>query len=503
MSVSQPLLLRLLNRIEQLGNRLPHPTALFVYLCLFIIVLSGLSAVLELSARHPGTGDELVARSLVSGDGIRWMLSHTVSNFIDFAPVGTVLVAILGIGLAEHSGLLGALLERVVRIARGWALTASIVFAGVLSSLGADSGYVVLVPLAGLAFASAGRHPLAGIAAAFAGVSGGYSANLAIGPLDAILAGLSTEAVRLVAEDSVASSDNYYFMLASTLLITLVGTLVSQRWVEPRLPRWQGKINEDKTTETAPRFRWVGIYCALFIAALLWAAVPEGALLRNQQTGGLIGSPLLSGIVTLIAVFAAGAGIVFGHENGRYRRADDWIEGMEQTMATMASYLVLMFFAAQFVNYFAWSGLGAIGAIKGAALLATFELSAGPLLISFILLCATINLVIGSASAKWALLAPIFVPMLYLLGISPEATQLAYRIGDSSTNIITPLMPYFGVVVAFAQRYDKDLGIGTLMAMMLPYSLAFLVGWAIMLLVWMGLGWPIGPGEAGFLAPSP
>ncbi len=503
MSYSQSFLLRTLNRIERVGNRLPHPTALFVYLCIFIIALSWLSAMAQVSALHPGTGEELAARSLLSGEGLRWMLTNTVSNFINFAPVGTVLIAILGIGLAEHSGLLGALLQRVVRVAKGSALTASIVFAGVLSSLGADSGYVVLVPLAGLAFASAGRHPLAGIAAAFAGVSGGYSANLAIGPLDAILAGLSSEAVQLVAEDTVASSDNYYFMLASTVLITLLGTLVSQRWVEPRLPAWQGDTGPtENQTEDTPSFRWLRWYCGLFLLALLWATLPDDALLRHQQTGSLIGSPLLSGIVTLIALFAAGAGIVFGYENRRYRRADDWIAGMEQSMASMASYLVLMFFAAQFVNYFAWSGLGAIAAIKGAALLATLNLPAAPLLLCFILLCALINLVIGSASAKWALLAPVFVPMLYLLGISPEGTQLAYRIGDSSTNIITPLMPYFGVVVAFAQRYDKDLGIGTLMAMMVPYSVAFLLGWSIMLVLWMGLGWPIGPGGAEFLVPA-
>ena len=504
MAKSNNYSLRFLNAVERAGNRLPHPTLLFVYLTALIALLSAISYWLGLEAQHPVTGELLQSQSLLSGNGLRWMLTHTVSNFVGFAPVGTVLVAMMGIGIAEHSGLLAAVLSRVVSAAKGWALSASIVFAGVLSSLGADSGYVVLVPLAGMAFASAGRNPLAGIAAAFAGVSGGYSANLAIGPLDAILAGLSSESVQLVASGvTVNSSDNYYFMLASTVLITVLGTLATERWVEPKqgsspLPSDSDHINIKSNEQ--PEFRGVLIYSLLFASALVLASAPADGILRNPDSGSLIQSPLLSGIVTLIALYAAGAGIVFGYGNGRYRKPDDWIGGMEASMQSMASYLVLMFFAAQFVNYFAWSGLGAILAIKGASLLTSIALPPTGLLLGFIVVCAFINLLIGSASAKWALLAPVFVPMFYLLGISPEATQLAYRIGDSSTNIITPLMPYFGVVVAFAQRYDKNLGVGTLMAMMLPYSILFLVGWSIMLLLWMWSGLPIGPAGAGFFA---
>lgn len=499
--------LRFLNAVERAGNKLPHPTLLFVYLCLLVALISAIASWAGLQASHPLSKDILESRSLISGEGLRWILTHTVSNFVGFAPVGTVLVAMLGIGIAEHSGLLAAVLSRVVSNAKGWALSASVVFAGVLSSLGADSGYVVLVPLAGMAFASAGRNPLAGIAAAFAGVSGGYSANLAIGPLDAILAGLSTESVRLVAPDlSVNSSGNYYFMLASTVLITVLGTLATERWVEPKLsasvpkkPELDPVPNQNESTQEPAQFRGVLIYSLIFVGLMLYWVMPSAGILRNQVTGSLIQSPFLSGIVTLIAVYAAGAGIVFGYANGRYQKADHWIEGMEQSMHTMASYLVLMFFAAQFVNYFAWSGLGAVLAVKGANLLTSLDLPGTGLLLGFILICAFINLLIGSASAKWALLAPVFVPMFYLLGISPEATQLAYRIGDSSTNIITPLMPYFGVVVAFAQRYDKQLGVGTLMAMMLPYSLLFLFGWSVMLILWMVSGLPIGPAGAGFV----
>ncbi len=491
-----------LTRIEQLGNRLPHPTLLFVWLCALIVAISALCSWAGASASHPGSGELLQARSLLSGDGLRWMLTHTVSNFVGFAPVGTVLVAIMGIGIAEHAGLLGTVLKMLVLKAPSRLLTAVIVFSGVLSSLGADSGYVVLIPLAALAFRAAGRHPLAGIAAAFAGVSGGFSANLAVGPIDAILSGISSEAIALVAADqAVSASDNYYFMIASTLLITVVGSWVTARWVEPRLGSAPtAEAEQEALTTGERRGLWAVLLFTAIFAGLVLAATLPGGMLRNPATGDLINSPFLNGIVTLIALYAALAGIVYGRVSGHYHGSGDWIGGMEQSMQSMAGYLVLMFFAAQFVNYFAWSGLGAILAIVGAEWLAALELSRHSLLLAFVFVSAGINLLIGSASAKWSLFAPIFVPMLFLLGISPEAAQVAYRIGDSSTNIITPLMPYFGVVVAFAQQHDRRAGIGTLMAMMIPYSLAFLFSWSLLLLAWQWLALPLGPGGAGFVA---
>lgn len=504
----------LLAKIELLGNRLPTPAVLFVWLCLIVVVASAIAAAAGLSAVHPGTGETLTAKSLLSGEGLRWAISNTVSNFVQFAPVGTVLVALLGIGVAEHSGLLAAVLGALVRHAKGAALTAAVVFAGVFSSLGADSGYVVLIPLAALLYRAANRPALAGIAAAFAGVSGGYSANLLLGPLDAILSGISTEALQLVAPgESVSVAANYYFMIASTFLITLVATMVSLRWVEPRLALSaeldvldSGSSEASETEETAQTdseaqskgLRAVGVFSLVFIAALLWATVPEDGVLRHPDTGSLLRSPFISGLVTLISVYAGLAGILYGRITGRYSAAkngngESWVHGMEQSMATMAGYLVLMFFAAQFVNYFGWTGLGAIVAVKGAELLQALELGSTALLLGFVFIAASINLLIGSASAKWAILAPVFIPMLYLAGVSPEAVQIAYRIGDSSSNIITPLMPYFGVVVAFAQRHRPDCGIGTLAAMMLPYSLAFLACWSAMLLLWIAMGWPLGP----------
>lgn len=509
-----------LQKVEYLGNRLPHPTMLFIYLCGFILLCSGIAAWLQASALHPITNETIQAKSLLSGEGLREVLSNAVKNFTSFAPVGTVLVAVMGIGVAEHSGLLSVALRALVVNASQKMTTFLVVLAGVLSSLAADTGYVVLVPLAGLVFLAAGRHPVAGIAAAFAGVSGGYSANLLIGPLDAILAGISTEAATLVQPSyEVSAAGNYYFIVVSTFLIAAVGTYVTERWVAPMLGDYkkseESKTDADQqnnqqadepknqTTYINPSdkkaLKAVGLFSVFYILLLLVCVVPESGILRNPETGSILRSPFISGIVVIIAIYAALSGWLFGKVSGRFESSRDFINGMEAAMVTMASYLVLMFFAAQFVNWFAWSQLGTITAIKGAQFLQVLDPNSAVLLICFMLLAAFINLLIGSASAKWALLAPIFVPMLLLAGISPEATQVAYRIGDSSTNIITPLMPYFGVVVAFVQKYDRDAGIGTLLAIMLPFSLLFLLCWSVLLAVWIMFGIPLGPDAPVFV----
>lgn len=499
----------LLDRIEQAGNRLPHPTLLFVYLCALVLVLSWLAAMIGTDAVHPLTGETLLARNLLSRDGLQQILAETVSNFVLFAPVGTVLVAVLGIGVAEHSGLIGAVLRATIMRAPKRLLSFFLVSAGVLSSLAADSGYVILIPLAAMVFLSAGRHPVVGIAAAFAGVSGGFSANLLIGPLDAILAGISTEAAHLVApEYQVSAAGNYYFIVASTLLIGVVGSWVTEKIVDPRFTRSNGPPAEDSggfsRELSGPERRGllgVAAFSALFVLLLLWGLLPADGFLRDPMSGTVLQGPFIKGIVSLIAFYAAISGILYGRLSGSYQSSSSFVAGMEQHMAAMAGYLVLMFFAAQFVSYFAWSNLGSIVAVQGAALLQHLSLPPVWLLLCFILLTALINLFVGSASAKWALLAPIFVPMLLLVGLSPEASQMAFRIGDSSTNIITPLMPYFGVVVAFAQKYQKDIGIGTLIATMLPYSIAFLLSWTALLLIWTWFGWPLGPGAPILLPP--
>lgn len=488
-----------LGRLERLGNRLPHPTLLFVWLCLLMLPVSAVLAILGVGAEHPLKGGAVAVQSLLDSDGLRYLFSNMVTNFTGFAPLGVVLVAMLGLGIAEQAGLLGATLAALVRHASHRTLVVAVAFAGVMSSIAFDAGYVVLIPLAGLLFKLAGRSPLAGIATAFAGVSGGYSANLLLGPVDAVLAGLSTEAAHIVdPARTVSAAGNYWFIIASTVLVTVLISLVTVRITEPRLARASADDSDETEADTTPRMDrralgWTLLTLVLSVVAIALLAVPENAPLRDPQTGGLLESPFMTSLVVLIALVAGLCGAVYGRVSGRFRSAGGIIEAMETTMATMAGYLVLMFFAAQFVAWFNYSQVGLVLAIKGAAWLGGLEFSSVGLLLLFVLLTTLINLLIGSASAKWSILAPVFVPMFMLIGIAPEATQAAYRIGDSSTNIITPLMPYFALVLGFARRYQRDTGIGTLIALMLPYSLTLLLGWSLLFAVWIGFGWPLGP----------
>lgn len=495
------ILHHVLDAIERAGNKLPNPVFLFIYLAAAVLALSAVCSVLGLSAAHPVSGSPIEAINLLSSRGLHLILENTVANFVQFAPVGTVLVAVLGIGVAEHSRLLSTVLRATVLKAPARSLSFIVVLAGVLSSLAADTGYVVLIPLAALIFASAGRHPLVGIAAAFAGVSGGYSANVLIGPLDALLAGISTEAAQLAQPGYVVSAAaNYYFILASTVVIALVGAWITDKVITPRFDAaaWHASHTSDEPAALSVTEKKgliaVAIFSAAFIVLLLAALVPEQGILRDPATHSILRSPFIAGIVTIIAVYAGIAGWIYGKVSGTFTKKEALADAMEKTMATMAGYLVLMFFAAQFVSYFGWSQLGSIFAIHGAQSLGQLQLPPLVVLLVFVLMAATINVFIGSASAKWALMAPIFVPMLLLGGITPEATQMAYRIGDSSTNIITPLMPYFGVVVAYAQRYQKGLGVGSIIAMMLPFSVAFLITWSALLAFWLVLDLPLGPG---------
>ncbi|MCG8392899.1 MAG: AbgT family transporter [Pseudomonadales bacterium] len=485
-----------LNRLEHLGNRLPHPTLLFVWLCLVMLPLTALLAALDLTTTHPLSGDTLAVRSLVDGDGLRYLFTSLVGNFTGFAPLGVVLVAMLGLGVAEQSGLLGVSLAGLVRRASGSTLVITVTFAGVLSSLTMDAGYVVLIPLAGLVFQLAGRSPIAGIATAFAAVSGGYSANLLVGPVDATLAGLSTEAAQIVdPQRTVEATGNYWFIIVSTFLVTALVTLVTLRITEPRLAGQNVARHAPADAPTANRraLIWTLVTVLILLAGLALLVLPDNAPLRHPQTGSLLSSPFIQGLVVIVALIAGVCGAVYGRVSGSFRNAGEVIVAMETTMASMAGYLVLMFFAAQFVAWFNYSQLGLLLAVEGAAWLGSLSLPKVILLLLFVLLTAAINLMIGSASAKWSILAPVFIPMLMLLGISPEASQAAYRVGDSSTNIITPLMPYFVLVLGFARRYVPETGIGTLIALMLPYSLTLLLGWSVLMGVWIGFGWPLGP----------
>jgi aminobenzoyl-glutamate transport protein len=496
-------LARFLRIIERVGNALPDPAVLFLILAVVVILLSGMAAWSGLSGDHPGTQESVEARSLLSLEGLHWILASMVTNFTGFAPLGTVLVALLGISVAEQSGLIGACMRGLVLAAPPRLLTVVVVFAGIMSNAASEIGYVLLVPLAAMIFKTAGRHPIAGLAAGFAGVSGGYSANLLLGTIDPLLAGLSEEAARIIdPEHKVNPACNYFFMVVSTFLITCVGTWVSERVVEPRLGPWQPPAGEE-APEDLVRIEKLqpaekrGLLCAFVVAALfagflLGGTVPENGYLRDPQTGDLLHSPFMSGIVAFIFIGGAACGLAYGVGAGTIRNDRDAIRGMAKSMSTMGHYLVLVFFAAQFVAYFNWSNLGLLVAVKGADVLRASGLGGIPLMLGFVVLAAGINLVIGSASAKWAVMAPVFIPMFMLLGYPPELVQAAYRVGDSCTNIISPMMSYFALIIAFFQRYDPRAGIGTLVATMLPYSIAFLIAWSILLVIWMSLALPLG-----------
>jgi aminobenzoyl-glutamate transport protein len=418
-----------------------------------------------------------------------------------------VLVALLGIGVAEGTGLIGAALRLMVLSAPRRLLTVVIVFAGVLSNTASEIGYVLLVPLAASIFLAAGRHPVAGLAAAFAGVSGGYSANLLLGTVDPLLAGLSQEAARILDPAyEVNPAANYYFMVVSTFVICAAGTWVTEALVVPRLGEYHGAEARPSLDPLGPQerrgLRWALVMLVAITLFLLAGTVPGDGFLRNPETGGLLRSPFLSGIVAFIFLGGALLGGAYGLGAGTLRSDADAMRGMARSMETLGSYMVLVFFAAQFVAYFNWTNLGLILAVKGAELLKASGLGGIALMLGFVVLSAFLNLFIGSASAKWAVMAPVFVPMLMLLGYTPELTQAAYRIGDSTTNIISPMMSYFALIVSFMERYEKKAGIGTVVATMLPYSFAFLLAWSLLLILWMALGIPLGPG-AGLRLPVP
>lgn len=504
------LLTRALGWVERVGNALPHPGTLFALMALLVVLASAVASYLELEVEHPGTGETIRAVNLLSVPGLHRILTEMVTNFTAFAPLGTVLVAMLGIGVAEGSGLIGAALRLMVVSAPRRLLTFVIVFAGILSNTASEIGYVLLVPVSASIFLAAGRHPIAGLAAAFAGVSGGYSANLLLGTIDPLLAGLSEEAAQIVDADyRVNPAANYYFMFVSTFVIAAAGTWVTNKLVEPRLGPYTGDEKaepmRDMTPEESRGLRWALGTGIVFTLLLVWSALPEGSIpgagwLRDPATGTILRSPFMSGIVAMIFFVGSGMGLAYGIAAGTYRSDAQVMKGMGKAMETLGLYMVLVFFAAQFVAYFNWTNLGLILAVRGSDLLRASGLGPVPLLAAFVLVSGLLNIIMGSASAKWAIMAPVFVPMLMLLGYSPELTQVAYRIGDSTTNIISPMMTYFALIVAFVTRWDPKAGIGTVIATMLPYTLVFGGVWIAMLVAWLALGLPVGPGAPLFLA---
>lgn len=506
-----PIFYRILGRIEAIGNKLPHPATLFVILAVFVLVLSAITTYFGASVIHPGTGEEIKSISLLNRDGLHRILTNLVTNFTGFAPLGVVLVALLGVSVAEASGLVSAILRLVVTKAPAKLLTLVVTFAGVASHIASDVGYVVVIPLGAVIFHAVGRHPLVGLAAAFAGVSGGFAASVFISPSDALLAGITQEGARILDPTYVVSpAANYYFMTASAFLVTIAGTIVTEKIIAPRLGEYKADPDSDvqaeELTALAPNERrglmYAGVTLAAIVALILAGTLPENGYLLDPKTGSFLTSPFLRGIIAVIFFAGVALGLAYAWGAKTMKNDSDVMKAMEGGMKTLAAYLVLAFFAAQFVAFFNWTNLGLITAVEGAEFLKSLNIGGVPLIISFVIVTVILDLLVGSASAKWAVMAPVFVPMLMLLGYSPELTQAGYRVGDSVANIITPLMSYFPLIVVFAQKYDKNAGIGTVIALMMPYSIVFFLSWTALLVVWYLLGIPVGPGAPIYYAPA-
>ena len=489
---------RFLNITERVGNALPNPATLFALFAVLILILSGIAYYFDWTAVHPTTGDVINPVNLLSKEGLHRIMLEMVHNFTDFAPLGIVIVAMLGIGIAESSGLIGAIIRLLVLSSPRRLMTFVIVFAGVLSNTASDIGYVLLIPLAGTIFLSLGRNPLVGMAAAFAGVSGGFSANLILGTIDPLLAGLSQEAAQIIDPTyEVNPTANYYFMVVSTFLITFAGTYVTEKIVAPRLGEYTGseKPEDIKKLDKFEKkgLRWAGIVTLILTTLVLIGTIPENGFLRISGES-VLKSPVIKGVIALLFIFASASGIAYGVASRKFKSDNDVIKGMSSAIKTLAVYIVLVFFAAQFVAYFKWSHLGEILAINGAIFLKSINIGTIPLLLMFVVLAGTINLAMGSASAKWAIMAPVFIPLFMELGYSPELSQVVYRIGDSVTNLISPMMSFFALIIAFFQKYDEKASIGTIIATMLPYTFVFFILWSILLIIWVYFGLPLGPG---------
>jgi len=492
---------RFLDMIEYVGNKLPHPVTLFAILALLVIGISAVVSSLGISVEHPGQEGEMVeVTNLMSSEGIQYIFSSMVDNFIGFAPLGVVLATMLGIGLAERTGLISACLRGFVMSVPQKLITAGLVFAGIMSSVASDAGYVVLPPLGAVIFAAIGRHPLAGLAAAFAGVSAGFSANLFLSATDPLLGELTIAAAAIIDPayaEGMNLAMNYYFIIVSVFLLTFVGAWVTEKIVEPRLGEYKGEFRENlKGLDPIEKkgLLWAGI--SLLVAVILFSLtiIPANGPLRGPD-GGIIQSPFMSSLVPIIMILFFIPGLFYGMATKKIKNDKDVASQLTETMASMGMFIVLAFTAGQFVAYFSETNIGLVLGVYGADALEAANLTGIPLILGFIVVAGFINLFIGSASAKWAMMAPVFVPIMMQLGYAPEMTQMAYRIADSTTNIITPLMTYFAIIIAFAQKYDKKMGIGTLISVMFPYTIVFTIAWTLMLIIWMLLGIDLGPGS--------
>lgn len=493
---------RFLDFIEKAGNKLPDPAMLFFFLMLITWVLSAFLSPIDFGAIDPRSGNELRVQNLLTGPQLAAFLANMTNVFINFPPLGVVLLAMLGVGVAEHSGFINAGLKFLLGITPKMLLTPILVLVAIVSHTAADAGYVLVIPLGGVIFYAAGRHPLAGIAAAFAGVSGGFSANFIPSSIDPLIQSFTQSAARIIDPEILLNPlNNIYFTGLSSVVVIAVVWYLTDRVIEPRLNK-NVKVDDnlediptmDRLSDKEQKSFWIAFFTmfALLVLLVMWA-IPNDSALRDPE-GELttFGAPLMKSIVPLIFVVFWIPGLVYGFASGTYKSLKDMVASMSKAMGSMAYYIVMAFFCALFINAFTLSNIGSLTALKGANFLQALDLPAQITIVGIVILTAFVNLLVGSASAKWALISPIFVPMLMQLGISPDLTQAAYRVGDSVSNIITPLLPYFPLIVVFCQKYVKSTGIGTLVSIMLPYSLILLVTWTLFLILYWTIGIPLG-----------
>lgn len=526
---------RALAWIEKAGNKVPNPAILFLGLCVGVIVLSqvldwiGVSITSEVVAHDPAVDDSLdgvsslpygdappdyavetetfAVQGLLTGDGIRFMFTSFVPNFLGFTAIGVILVAMIGVGVAELSGLVGGLIRKLVAISTPSTLTFIIVFVGIVSSVAADAGYLVLIPLAATAFLSVGRNPLAGVAAGFAAVSAAFSVNILIVPADAVVTDITNETARLVDPDAeIDLVANLYFGIACTLLLTVVIALITTRVIEPRLGNWDRSLadEEELAREEGPPvepeleakgLRHAGIAVLLVLAVIAALTLPPGAPLRNPETGDIVGdSPFMSSLIVMISAAFLAAGIAYGRAVGTVKGSADVLGMIVKSWASLASLIFLFMLIAQFIAYFDFSNMAQVAAVWLGDILEEFDLGDLWLLLGILIVTLLVDLIIPAKIAKWAILAPIFIPLMLRLGVEPQTVLAVYRVGDSPLNVLTPLMPYFALMVVFTQRYQRDAGIGTVIALMVPYALIVTVVWVVFFVAWYLIGIPLGPG---------
>ncbi|WP_159281406.1 p-aminobenzoyl-glutamate transporter [Rahnella variigena] len=484
--------------VERIGNKIPNPFLLFVYLIALLMVASAVISWFNITAVNPTNGEIIRVKNLLSVEGIQWILPNVIKNFSGFTPLGSILALVIGAGLAERVGLLQSLMYKMASKVNARYASYMVIFIAFFSHISSDAALVVMPPLGALIFLAVGRHPVAGLLAAIAGVGCGFTANLLIVTTDVLLSGLSTEAAKAINPAvQVSVIDNWYFMAASVILLTIVGTILTDKFVEPRLPVYQGARNEEMKKLTPEQNRGLmasGVAALIFIGLVALLVVPEAAPLRNPKTGGIIPSPFIQGIVPLIILFFFVISVPYGMVTKQIRSASDVPDLLVDPMKSMAGFIVMVFPLSQFVAFFNWSNMGKFMAIGLTDVLENLGMTGIPAFLGLIFLSALLCMFIASGSAIWSILAPIFVPMFMLLGFHPAFAQIVFRVADSSVIPLAPMSPFVPLFLGFLQRYNKEAKLGTYYSLVLPYPIVFFVVWLLMLVGWYLLGLPLGPG---------